>query len=668
MCKPPTLEAASQGGDQGLVHIINDLEKDSQFCDRPYVTGGPKARFYVGVPITTPKGIRIGAYCLLDDKTHDGIDDKGRAFLTDMATTVMQHLDACRARAEYLRGTRMVAGLGAFIEGARTLGRWENDRNRNDKNLRLRNSGIAKDRSPSRLPLNPPDPPYSRYVSKVVLDANLREPLINLDTALLLDQNAEHEGSRQADARDKSQVLHPSLEVIKTSEGASVSRSNSVKFGQHSEDLREQLVAANVRDTFRRAAHLVRDVVDVEGTMFLDATIRTYGGLVEALHERSGHSSDTIASGAETTSTEGETKTNASDGSVPDKFCKVLGSSHSQQDRYHTMTELRKTGENTNVTEKFLRSLLRRHGHGKIWNFNEEGNASSDDESSELSAKENRSSSAGSCDIRKTPIGSPTDQRRRKRIDDGREIQRLFPGVRSFILVGMWDQGRSRWYSACVIWTYSPFRMFSPESEVGFLAAFCDVVMAEIHRIEAQNSDHAKSDFISSISHELRSPLHGILGSAECLQELPTDSFRSELVTQIESCGQTLLSIIDHLLDYSKVNNLVQNKQIVGGKGLARRGSLANPKLSQTAEILSIDTEVPLDEITEQTVETTVYSFCMGREKQAMLERNVAITFEVDQRSGPEFKCTIPLGGWKRKCDSCAKVPLRLTNFSRYMY
>lgn len=46
---------------------------------------------------------------------------------------------------------------------------------------------------------------------------------------------------------------------------------------------------------------------------------------------------------------------------------------------------------------------------------------------------------------------------------------------------------------------------------MNYLAAFCDVVMAEVSRLDTQMAEQAKTDFISSISHELRSPLHGML-------------------------------------------------------------------------------------------------------------------------------------------------------------
>ena len=76
---------------------------------------------------------------------------------------------------------------------------------------------------------------------------------------------------------------------------------------------------------------------------------------------------------------------------------------------------------------------------------------------------------------------------------------------------------RERWFAGCVVWTYSPLRLLSEQFEVDFATAFCDVAMAEVHWMEAQSSDEAKIDFISSISHELRLRLHGIHGSVECL-------------------------------------------------------------------------------------------------------------------------------------------------------
>jgi GAF domain-containing protein len=76
-----------------IAHIVNNLAEDTRFCDRPYVQDGPKARFYAGVPITSPKGINIGALCVLDDTPRDGLEDDQVEFLRNMAATIMSHLE-----------------------------------------------------------------------------------------------------------------------------------------------------------------------------------------------------------------------------------------------------------------------------------------------------------------------------------------------------------------------------------------------------------------------------------------------------------------------------------------------------------------------------------------------------------------------------------------------
>lgn len=83
--------------------------------------------------------------------------------------------------------------------------------------------------------------------------------------------------------------------------------------------------------------------------------------------------------------------------------------------------------------------------------------------------------------------------------------------------------------------------------------------MAEVSRLATITADQQKGDFIGSISHELRSPLHGILASAEFLGETSCDAFQASLVATIDSCGRTLLDTINHVLDFSKINSFERN-------------------------------------------------------------------------------------------------------------
>jgi signal transduction histidine kinase len=64
----------------------------------------------------------------------------------------------------------------------------------------------------------------------------------------------------------------------------------------------------------------------------------------------------------------------------------------------------------------------------------------------------------------------------------------------------------------------------------------------------------SKGKFTSSISHELRSPLHGTLASSELLLETDLDNFQRGLLGTMHSCSRTLLDTINHILAFRELN------------------------------------------------------------------------------------------------------------------
>jgi signal transduction histidine kinase/ActR/RegA family two-component response regulator/tRNA A-37 threonylcarbamoyl transferase component Bud32 len=76
----------------------------------------------------------------------------------------------------------------------------------------------------------------------------------------------------------------------------------------------------------------------------------------------------------------------------------------------------------------------------------------------------------------------------------------------------------------------------------------------EVAKKVADHANQAKSEFLSSMSHELRSPLNGILGYAQILGRAPELSQKSrEGIQVIKTSGEHLLSLINDVLDLAKI-------------------------------------------------------------------------------------------------------------------
>ena len=75
----------------------------------------------------------------------------------------------------------------------------------------------------------------------------------------------------------------------------------------------------------------------------------------------------------------------------------------------------------------------------------------------------------------------------------------------------------------------------------------------ESARRVADKANLAKSDFLSSMSHEIRSPLNAILGLAYLLEQAKLDLDSNNMVRKIRASGRMLLSLISDILDVSKI-------------------------------------------------------------------------------------------------------------------
>jgi len=292
---------------------------------------------------------------------------------------------------------------------------------------------------------------------------------------------------------------------------------------QHKDDSQGNDLVNKVRATATRAAGLLQQGVGADGVLFLDATVSSAGSLIDSAQGLSQTETETDGSkpsdvGLGQILPDHPQERDSAPTKVvlePAKDSVVLGSAYSAgiEDRVKSAIVQAK------FSEKVLKSLLRRYPNGQVWHFNADGDASDEDDSphdeqgfmttdggesagSEIELEHSMATSSSP-----TPKTKRASKRARTRKRDGRAIQSIFPGIRSLVFLGMWDPHQERWFGASIAVSYSSMRIFSVQNELSYIAAFCDVVLAEIWRLEAQELGRSKNDFVSSISHELRSPL-----------------------------------------------------------------------------------------------------------------------------------------------------------------
>lgn len=74
-------------------------------------------------------------------------------------------------------------------------------------------------------------------------------------------------------------------------------------------------------------------------------------------------------------------------------------------------------------------------------------------------------------------------------------------------------------------------------------------------RIEADNANAAKSSFLATMSHEIRTPMNAIIGLTEMTLRLDVPARAREYLRQVKSAGRSLLTIINDVLDFSKIES-----------------------------------------------------------------------------------------------------------------
>ena len=419
-----------------LIHIINNITEDTRFCNRPYVTGGPRARFYAGVPITTPKGLKIGAFCVLDDKPHEGLVKKEIDFMNEMGVAVMSHLDMIKAKVEQKRGTDMVAALGAFT------------------------ASEASSRRETTTDAERPQLPHDVSASSSLLtignldsSAPKKRPVMRRQSSSNKQRYSLSDADQMTNIRERSpRGQRPSWfaknrarsDMSVYTESSAIEDSSPAECS--SEDQKPHSAEQSPNQVMQSASALIQKAVEADGVLFLDASVSGFGNLVSSsfLDKTPDNDPDTATSG-----TDGH-QTSEGEDAVPhamdadDQPCPILGASYAARTGAVPDLETRREVY-SQLTPKFLRSVLRRFRGAKVWNFNEHGDDYLDEQPTE--------SASDGGPVRSSSVASDASRARKARKRSlkhapGKHIAAAFPGVRSLMVLGLWDPQRNQWRAA----------------------------------------------------------------------------------------------------------------------------------------------------------------------------------------------------------------------------
>lgn len=133
----------------------------------------------------------------------------------------------------------------------------------------------------------------------------------------------------------------------------------------------------------------------------------------------------------------------------------------------------------------------------------------------------------------------------------------------------------------------------------------------------------------------------------------------STLAGQIDSCGRTLLDIIDHLLDFATLKGQKIERGAASSAKIRRSMSFKGSKTSAEDDLADVETSVSLDDLTEEAVESTVYSF--NCKKGIDYEPRTSVILDIDRSPSYRWDCQLATGGWRRICINLITNALKYT-------
>jgi signal transduction histidine kinase len=303
-------------------------------------------------------------------------------------------------------------------------------------------------------------------------------------------------------------------------------------------------------------------------------------------------------------------------------------------------------GQDIAIPTPLLKALVQRYGRGGIFHLDNDRFSPSSDE--DLWGTDTSSSVE---DIASNHFGI-----------DMRQLSHTFSGANTVAFFPLWDFQQTRWFAGCFAWTKDIGRAFADDKDLTYLAAFNNSVMAEVSRLDLRAADREKADFISSVSHEWRSPLHGILTMLDILKDTDVTNVQRSLIDITTNCGKTLLDTVNHVLDYAKINSLMgsttMDDQPPEQPGAPQGSHFDAPALISQENIATLAEDVAEALLASQDYaganEEALFSAVEQSGDRPFSEADIpytaprAITAIVDIEWSDSWDCCVSAGAWRR--------------------
>lgn len=445
--------------------------------------------------------ISAGLYVVIGDKPRDSLKDADIAFLSDMAATTMNHLEAARVKQRHQRAEKMVKALGLYLEGGESLREWWLNAAAEGSNIGQsginegRRHGVSLDQQadaqfgiqspPDKSSLNMMEHLPQRMDQKFKPDRTGSPPDYRSKRPHTYNGSATSSNPGTLSKRDSTMSENDTYTTPTTTFDSKVAR---VFSDRNVDELdtnetsgkipQDDSLSDDVKRSFSRASNLIRESIDVDGVAFFDASVSSPGtqSTRDSRRQKAPGPHDKNYIPETTTSTSEAAYSPANSGTDKPYYGDDRFSAAPQQAEnpavimgYSTRTRssLKNHLDSHQLhpfPESLVRKMAKRYPHGKIYNFEEDGSFSSSDAESKSGGESDNQQFTEKMKARKA-------KKKMSREAEAAAILTVIPGARSVAWFPIWDPANERWYGGTLVWSLSPTRVMSQEEELVYLVS-----------------------------------------------------------------------------------------------------------------------------------------------------------------------------------------------------